>query len=146
MLFSHPPSDFKPGAHVVSCFVEHDGHILLLYRQDHKPYGNYWGVPAGKVDPGEEHIPAVIREVFEETGIRLHSGEVMTLRTVPVRYPDSDFWYHMFKTRFETRPAVQLNPKEHKEYRWVKPLEALTMPLILDEDTCISMEYGAGRS
>ncbi|MBS3143144.1 NUDIX hydrolase [Candidatus Woesearchaeota archaeon] len=146
MLFSHPPSDFHPGAHVVSCFVEHDGHILLLHRQDHKPYGNTWGIPAGKVDPGEEYLQAVIREVFEETGIRLYMKNVRLLKTVPDRYPDSDFWYHMFKTRFETRPAVQLNPKEHKEYRWVKPLEALTMPLILDEDTCISMEYGAGRS
>ncbi len=37
-----------------------------------------WGLPGGKIDPGEEAIDAAEREVFEETGIRAH------LRPMPI--------------------------------------------------------------
>ena len=53
MIFIDKPNDFNPKFKVASSFIEHKGKILLLHRQNHKPQGNTWGVPAGKVDNGE---------------------------------------------------------------------------------------------
>ena len=60
MIFKERPPNFSSEFDVASCFVEHDGEILLLHRQDHKPEGNTWGVPAGKVDEGEEIMQTML--------------------------------------------------------------------------------------
>ena len=66
MIYKERPKNFNPKFDVISCFVEYDGEILLLHRQDHKPEGNTWGVPAGKVDKGESLLEAMTREIQEE--------------------------------------------------------------------------------
>jgi ADP-ribose pyrophosphatase YjhB (NUDIX family) len=50
MISKNKPENFTPKFEVVSCFVEYKNEILLLLRQDHKPQGNTYGVPAGKID------------------------------------------------------------------------------------------------
>jgi hypothetical protein len=34
-----------------------------------------------------------------------------------------------------------LNTKEHKDYKWLTPSQALKLNLIPDEDKCIEMAY-----
>lgn len=43
---------------------------------------NDWGLPGGKVEPTEDPVTAIIREVFEETGIRAQSVIHLTSRMV----------------------------------------------------------------
>ncbi len=50
-----------------SCFVINDNKILLIY---HKKFGKYLQ-PGGHIEDGEEPYQTAIREVFEETGIRV---------------------------------------------------------------------------
>ena len=52
------------GASVV---VERDGNILLILREDFE----VWGLPGGMVEPGESSAEAAIREVYEETGVKI---------------------------------------------------------------------------
>jgi 8-oxo-dGTP diphosphatase len=40
--------------------------VLLV----HRPQYDDWSLPKGKLDPGEAHEEAAIREVHEETGVR----------------------------------------------------------------------------
>ena len=54
---------------------------------------------------------------------------------------EMDFIYHMYKVVFEKKPAVIIDAKEHINYRWIEPAEALTLDLIEDEDVCINMWY-----
>jgi len=96
-------------------------------------------VPAGKVDTGETAIEAMIREGKEETNIDLSNGEYFDKRYV--RYPEYDFIYHMFRKRFEERPQVKINPKEHKSFTRKTPQEALKSALIRDLDECIKLFY-----
>lgn len=35
------------------------------------PGGEYWSLPAGAIEPGETPEEAVIREVWEETGLKV---------------------------------------------------------------------------
>ena len=140
MIYRDRPEGFAPRFAVVSCFLEHGGKILLLLRQDHKPQGNTWGVPAGKIDRGESKEAAIRREILEETGYDVGS-DVSFFTALYVRYPEYDFTYHIFHHRVPGDPAIAIEPNEHKEYRWVAPHEALQMPLIQDEDACIELFY-----
>jgi 8-oxo-dGTP diphosphatase len=45
---------------------EQDRHVLLVRKA-----GNRWTLPGGKVEPGETAAEAAIRELHEETGLRV---------------------------------------------------------------------------
>ena len=142
MVFEEKPLKFNSRFDIVSCFLESEGRILLLHRQDHKPQGDTWGVPAGKVDGSETPEEAIMREISEEIGHKLPWEKLAAFRKVYVRYPDYDFVYHIFHLSLTSVPAITINHKEHKAYSWVTPREALLMDLIPDEDACIKLYYG----
>ena len=77
MISKHKLDNFNPKFLVVGCFIEHDGKILLVKRHKAKESGDKWSCPSGKVDSGETEIEAIIREVFEETGITDFSVEII---------------------------------------------------------------------
>ena len=57
------------------CYLENNGSWLMLYR-DKKPEDmneGKWISPGGKVEEGETPDECVVREVLEETGLRLRS-------------------------------------------------------------------------
>lgn len=54
------------------CFIRRNDEILLLNREKPSWMGRWNGV-GGKVEPGEPPRASVLREVYEETGIRLHT-------------------------------------------------------------------------
>ena len=140
MIHENMPEDFDSAFEVVSCFVEHDGKILMLHRQEHKPQGDTWGGPAGKVDEGEELHEAIKRETLEETGIALNDPRYF--KKLFVRFPEYDFIYHIFHELLDELQEVTLRNEEHKDFTWVEPEKALDMNLMLDEDRCIKLFYG----
>src|SRR5687768_1301416 len=54
--------------------------VLLI----HRPRYDDWSFPKGKLDPGETHRHAALREVEEETGLRCRTGSELP----EARYPD----------------------------------------------------------
>ena len=141
MIYLEKPDQFSPRFTIVSCFVDHDGEFLLLHRQDHKPQGNTWGVPAGKVEKEEDKTEAMVREMREEIAVDAHPDNLRHFKELYVRYDDYDFIYHIYHYPLPHKPDLTINPAEHKAHTWVKPEEALTMNLIQDEDACISRFY-----
>ncbi len=142
MIYDIAPDVFDPVFEVVSCYVEYDGRILLLYRNKEKSEGNKWGVPAGKIDAGENEYEAIIREIREETGLEIISMQAEYFKKVFVKYPAYDFVYHMFRVELKSKQDILINLREHQAFRWVVPQEALTMNLVTDLDECIRMFYG----
>lgn len=141
MIYSEKPKDFKSKFDVVGCFLEYDGKILLVHRADHKPQGDTWGVPAGKVDPGETLLQTMARELLEETGFTIEPSRLLYFGKVYVRFPDYDFVYHMFHCRLTEKPRIILRPDEHKDFEWVTPQESLKKNLIQDGDSVIKLFY-----
>lgn len=139
MISKNKPDNFTPKFEVVSCFVEYKDEILLLLRQDHKPQPNTYGVPAGKVDPGETIRKAMKREGKQETKINLHGAKYID--KLFVRYDDYDFIYHMFVKTLKKELKIEINIEEHKSYTRVNPKKALEMNLIQDLDECIKLFY-----
>lgn len=58
------------------------GTIKVLFV--HRPRYDDWSLPKGKLEGGESHRQAALREVEEETGLRCRSGEELR----EVRYRD----------------------------------------------------------
>jgi 8-oxo-dGTP pyrophosphatase MutT (NUDIX family) len=54
--------------------------VLLVHRERYDD----WSFPKGKLDPGETHRHAALREVEEETGLRCKTGDELP----EVRYED----------------------------------------------------------
>ena len=55
------------------CYLEKDGCFLMLYRNKKKddPCAGKWVGIGGKFEPGESSDECLVREVFEETGLKL---------------------------------------------------------------------------
>jgi 8-oxo-dGTP diphosphatase len=49
---------------------DHDGRLLLVQRAN-EPGRGLWSIPGGRVEPGESARDAVVREVAEETHLRV---------------------------------------------------------------------------
>ncbi len=141
VIYEKRPENFNSRFEIVSCFFECADKILLLHRQDDKPEGNTWGVPAGKIDEGENLAEAMLRELREETGFKLSAEELVYFQKIYVRYSEYDFIYHIFHTKIEEEVQVSISDKEHKDFKWVSPKEALGMPLIPELGSCIKLFY-----
>ncbi|WP_151084240.1 NUDIX hydrolase [Nocardioides cynanchi] len=66
------------------------GRVLLV----HRPAYDDWSFPKGKLDPGERPAVAAVREVGEETGLRVRLGVPLRRQSYPngSRTKIVDFW------------------------------------------------------
>ena len=98
------------------CFYAHTtSRYLFLLRNDDRHPGS-WGLPGGKVDPGETLIQAINRECSEEMGflpdyIKLAPIEKFTSS-------DTKFCYHTFFCRVAKEFVPKLND-EHVGWAWI---------------------------
>ncbi len=57
------------------------GRVLLLDCTDpHRPELRWWELPGGGVEPGEDEVDALVREVLEETGLTVDPADVGPLQ------------------------------------------------------------------
>lgn len=68
---------FDPKVSVV-CVLQNNGKVLLIKRGNEPGYGK-WSLPGGYVDRFEIVEDAAIREVYEETGLRIRSVELLAV-------------------------------------------------------------------
>ena len=141
MIYTDEPENFAQKFEVVGCFLEYEGKFLALHRQNHKPEGDKWCLPSGKIDAEESRIEAMLREIREETQLKLKEKDLQYNRTLYVRYPTHDFTHHIFQSKISNPRIIRINQKEHKGYAWISPKNALKLPLVLDFDDCIKLVY-----
>jgi 8-oxo-dGTP diphosphatase len=60
----------------VGAIVTDDTGRLLLVKRGHEPEAGRWSLPGGRVKPGESDWHALVREVREETGLRVDPGRL----------------------------------------------------------------------
>lgn len=72
-------------------FDSSDRKILLTRRTDN----NRWCLPGGRMDPGESIKETCVREVWEETGLRVRVVRLLGVYSSPhfiIKYPDGNRW------------------------------------------------------
>jgi ADP-ribose pyrophosphatase YjhB (NUDIX family) len=66
-------TQLKVGAGAI---IERDGRLLLL-RRTGAPFQGCWNLPTGYVESDESPVQAVVREAYEETGLRVEASELV---------------------------------------------------------------------
>jgi 8-oxo-dGTP diphosphatase len=98
----------------------------------HRPKHDDWSLPKGKLDPGESHQEAALREVEEETGVscRLRrSLGAVSYRDSRGRRKEVRYWL------MEPVAGSFAPSREVDAIRWLRPEEALAaLTYDLDRD------------
>lgn len=104
----------------VSAVVRNDvGELLLGLRSD----DGRWSVVSGFVEPGEQPATAVVREVEEETGLRVAVDRLSSVVSHPHVYPNGDRCEYLnlgFRCRVLAGTA-RVNDDESEAVEWFAP-------------------------
>lgn len=85
--------------HVVAALIERRGLVLLSQRRADQSLPLLWEFPGGKVEPGESPEAALVREIREELGCRIHVGEVV--ETIVHAYPEFDLEMPVYRATLD---------------------------------------------
>ena len=104
--------------------IERDGRVVAVHRQKYDD----WSLPKGKAHPGESDEECALREIEEETGLRVTLGEELatTMHLDAQRRPKRTRWWRMTPVSGEFTPSDEIDG-----LLWLTPEEArrlLTYP------------------
>lgn len=102
---------------VVAAVIEHEGKILACRRRPEKAAGGKWEFPGGKLEKGETHSEALVREIREELSISIEV--IAPLRTDDTVVGESTIRLVCLRARLLGDPPTQ--SLDHDELRWVCP-------------------------
>ncbi|GAA4247900.1 MAG TPA: NUDIX domain-containing protein [Dactylosporangium sp.] len=85
--------------------LDPSGRVLLLRGCDPaRPEHRYWFTVGGGLEAGESLADAAVREVYEETGLRITADDLVgPVRTDRVEFPFDGRWYSQEQSFFVVR-------------------------------------------
>lgn len=110
---------------------ENDNLLLFFTHWDNRVAPPRWLTPGGGVDPGETNHEGGVRELFEETGLRVESlGKAVFRQTIPLpaghSFDAADATYYVLRTAHFAPVNDNWMPNEYDdvlEVRWFSPSE-----------------------
>ena len=129
------PTEYRPCVGVM--LVNADGKVFVGKRIDNKE-GDWWQMPQGGVDPGEDLAEAALRELNEETGVEEGMVSLIGRLDDPMRYdlPEEligTLWGGKYRGQEQTWFLARFHGSDDRvrldaheipefcEYRWVDP-------------------------
>ncbi len=103
---------------VVAALIFQKNKFLICQRPAHKARGLMWEFVGGKVEPGEDHKEALVRECQEELDVTVRVGDVYF--TVEHKYPDITVRLSIYHACIIEGTIQML---EHNDIRWITPDE-----------------------
>lgn len=85
-LRNYDPSRYKHPSVAVDCIVKRGNEILLIKRGGH-PFLGKLALPGGFIEEGESAEQAVVRELMEETGLKVRKLRQFGFASTPLRDP-----------------------------------------------------------
>lgn len=107
----------RPGAYAI---LPRNGKLLLTFQDAPLPEHQ---LPGGGVDPGEAPVPALHREVLEETGWTIATPLRLGAYRRFVFMPEYDLWAEKVCTVYAARPVQRIGPPSEAGHRavWMTP-------------------------
>lgn len=103
---------------VVAALIWEGPRFMICRRPAHKARGLLWEFVGGKVEPGETHAQALIRECREELAVTVDVGDLFT-EVVHV-YPDLTIRLSLYEATITAGTPQML---EHNDIRFITPAE-----------------------
>ena len=113
----------RPGVYAI---LVRNGRILLTHQAEPEPE---FQLPGGGIDPGENPIPALHREVMEETGWRIGHIRKQGVYRRFTYMPEYDLWAEKICHIYFARPMIQLCPPTEDGHTavWTSPGMAIEL-------------------
>lgn len=113
----------RPGAYAI---LLRGDQVLLTHQSEPEPE---FQLPGGGIDPGEHPIPALHREIFEETGWRAGPFRRLGAFRRFTYMPEYDLWAEKICHVYFARPARRLGEPTEKGHSavWMPPRLAIEM-------------------
>ena len=111
---------WQPGEYgLVVCVWVYDGrgHLLLTRRAKEKSFAGTWENSGGAARAGETSRQAIVRELYEETGIQAEEEEFELLSTQRDRNTFYDFYCLKRQVRLKD---IRLQPGETDDVMWAR--------------------------
>ena len=110
---------------VVAALIEKNGKFLIARRSTGDPnvFGK-WEFPGGKVEPEENEINAIEREIKEEFELIIKAKEFV-INSI-CEYPTKVVDLRLYKCDYE---SGEFNLHDHSEYKWANKEELLEYDL-----------------
>lgn len=111
----------RPGAYAI---LVRDGRVLLTHQADPNPE---YQLPGGGIDPGEQILPALHREVMEETGWRAAGYRRLGAFRRFTFMQDYDLWAEKMCHIYMARPAYCIGTPTEAGHSavWATPEQAI---------------------
>jgi len=99
--------------------TDKDNRYLMLHRSNHPSFPHDPDLPGGTLEDDEDPLEALVREVFEETGVSLDAAAIEKVHESS-KY-DEGYTYYLYRLRYEGKPNITIS-WEHSHYEWL-PLD-----------------------
>lgn len=132
--------EIPAGAWVIVYYPK-KGLFLFAKRSGQVNNPHRWNLFGGQLDPGESPVQAAIRELREESGIRVSKRKLQKLKTRRIRCSRSsaglrNLHYYLLTAEKEFRPRLN---GEHSKYGWFR---AKSIPSAVNRPTEIALRDG----
>ena len=110
-----------PLAAVSGVIFNDEGHVLLV-RRGRPPAKGKWSLPGGVVHLGEELEAALAREVFEECGLKVVAGPLLSVSSRIVHDSRGEIQFHYILLDYLCRctDGVLRAGSDARDARWVR--------------------------
>ena len=121
------------------------GDRVLLIQRRREPHRGLWVAPGGKLEPGESPHEGAVREILEETGLRIELPQLRGIVTEVSARPD--YQWLLFLFRADRREASgEVRASDEGELVWC-PFDRMPSLPMPESDAawwrhCVSLDGG----
>lgn len=107
---------------VVHVVIANDQGLVLILRRSKQSdvLPEYWDIPGGTLEDGEDPAVGAIREVKEETGLEITNPQLFFQKSNIDVAKDKQFVTLIFQAKSAVE-TIKLDPIEHESFIWVEP-------------------------
>ncbi|MDO8664691.1 MAG: NUDIX hydrolase [Candidatus Liptonbacteria bacterium] len=109
----------KKGLIIHTVIYNDNGKVLIIKRsKKNEVLPEYWDIPGGTLEDGEDPATGAIREVKEETNLKIHNPSFYFEKSNIDKNKNRQFVTLVFFAKY-LGDEIALNPDEHDEYKWI---------------------------